>query len=415
MKVPSCSDHRYRVLVVGPLPPPYAGPELSMKAFLESPLKDKYDLHHLSTNVRSSNAEKGRLGIRLIVAFASFVTRLLVSLVWIRPHIVYTYVTATRMGWIGRDVWCIALSRLFRAKVVVHMRAGHLVHRLKKATRFEKAIIAWAGRRVSFGLVQSPSLASQFEGIVPPDRIAVVPNMIDTKRYAEVKPSSDGRLRLLFLGHLTTAKGYCEILRVMPHVAGIHPSVLFQFAGTKKKKERNVLHNQQTGALLPDHDPEEVFERLINGRFEKNYAYLGVLSEPEKITAIQECDVFVLPSFSEGFSMAILEAMSIGRPVVCTSVGAMQDFFQTGRNGEMIPPGDTKALQDAILRLLDDAAYRRQCGEENARYVRECFSQPAVAKEYERVFDRAVDGGCHSGHDNRRGVSAKAGELNATR
>ncbi len=358
---------------------------------VESPLAEEFQLNYLSTNVRASNSSKGRLGLEIVIAFFRFFSRLTLSLARTRPDIVYYYVTATRMGWLGRDVWCIVLSHYFGAKVVIHMRAGHFRHRLKEASRIEMALIRWACRRVTYALVQAPSLRDQFEGLARSDRLVVVPNMIDVDRYAAVLPEDCKPGRILFLGHLSVAKGYCELLKAIPRVARHFPQVRFEFAGAKLDKERNVHHVQTTGEPLPDEDPEKCWRDNVEGRFEENYRYLGMLDEEAKIAALKACDFLVLPSFSEGFSMAVLEAMAMGKPVVCTAVGAMRDYVVSGRHGEVVEPGDTDALVSAINKLLADRAYRNRVVAENSVYVREQFSQAVIAAELSRLFLAAIE------------------------
>jgi glycosyltransferase involved in cell wall biosynthesis len=380
-----------RVLVIGPYPPPFSGPEMAIKALLESPIRDSFEIDHLTTNVHRKNTFKGKLRLGLIAAFCSFISRLTTRLVRTRPSIVYYFVTATRLGWFGRDVWCIAVSRLFGAKVVIHMRAGHFKHNLTKAGRLEWAIIRWACHRTAWSLVQSESLRDQFVDLAPNNRIAVVHNMIDTDRYAAVHPADHDANCLLFLGHLTEAKGYCELLKAIATVASHHPNVVFYFAGTKLDRERNVHHVQTTGELLAGESPEECYDNYVANRCDANYRYLGVLDEEEKIAALRKCNFLILPSYSEGFSMAVLEALTIGKPVVCTAVGAMRDILESGVHGEVIEPGDTDALSSGILRLLDDPEYRNRTASLNARYARENFSQAVIARRLQALFESALE------------------------
>jgi glycosyltransferase involved in cell wall biosynthesis len=363
---------------------------MAIKMLLESPLNEAYELVHLSTNVRKSNADKGQFGPALVAAFFKYVIRLVGALVRQRPDVVYSFVTATRMGWLGRDVWTIALSRMFGAKVVIHMRGGHFRHRLKAASRAEIALVRWACRRAHKCLVQGPSLRNQFEGLARPEAIAVVPNMIDVERYSAVPPGECEPGRILFLGHLTVAKGYCEVLKVIPEIIGEFPIALFEFAGTRIAKERNVLHVQTTGTPLPMDDPQICWDENIKGRFEEHCRHLGMLDEDAKMAALRRCDFMVLPSFSEGFSMAVLEAMAMGKPVVTTAVGAMRDYVRDGINGRVIEPGDTAALAAAIRRLLGDRGFRDRIAARNARQVREQFSQSVIGEQLGNVFEELL-------------------------
>jgi glycosyltransferase involved in cell wall biosynthesis len=70
---------------------------------------------------------------------------------------------------------------------------------------------------------------------------------------------------------------------------------------------------------------------------------------------LQKASIFVLPSFAEGFPVAILEAMAAGLPVVSTHVGGIPDMIHPGENGFLFDPGDVNALADIIESLIPNA------------------------------------------------------------
>jgi glycosyltransferase involved in cell wall biosynthesis len=74
-------------------------------------------------------------------------------------------------------------------------------------------------------------------------------------------------------------------------------------------------------------------------------------------------DVFALPSSSEGLAIALIEAMTLGRPSVVTRVGGLTEVVEHGKQGLVVEPGDTDALADAIVTLLRDIDLRRHLGE----------------------------------------------------
>jgi glycosyltransferase involved in cell wall biosynthesis len=381
-------DPPMRVLFVGPTPPPCAGPEAAMQQLLNSRLVEEFDVQLLRTNVRRSNEDKGRPGLPLVKAFVSFNARLVRDLLVHRPEVVYSFVTATRLGWLGRDVWCVLLARALGARVVLHMRAGHFRNNLRSASRIEHAIIRRACRAASLCLVQAESLRTQFEGLAPPERIEVVPNMINTTRYSDPAPTAFDPNLVLFLGHLSTAKGFCDLLKALPDVATRHPDVRLCCAGARITSERNVFHTQTTGEVIPPEDPEDLVRATTRGPHAANYRYLGFLAEGAKLEWLRQCSFLVLPSHSEGFSMAVLEAMSMGKPVICTPVGAMRDVVQDGVNGLLVPPGDPERLAEAMCRLLADRELRDRIATRNGTYVREHFTQDVVAEELALHFRR---------------------------
>ena len=75
-------------------------------------------------------------------------------------------------------------------------------------------------------------------------------------------------------------------------------------------------------------------------------------------------DIFVLPSYSEGVSLALLEAMAAGLPVIATAVGGLPEVVEDGVTGLLIPPRDAEALAGALERLLADPAWARKLGDQ---------------------------------------------------
>jgi glycosyltransferase involved in cell wall biosynthesis len=97
-------------------------------------------------------------------------------------------------------------------------------------------------------------------------------------------------------------------------------------------------------------------------------------------------DIFVLPSYSEGLSNALMEAMSSGCACIATDVGGNAFLLQNGVSGFLYPPGDREALRAHIRRLLDDVAKRRSMGEAARKRIEETFSWEVVGKQYEALF-----------------------------
>jgi glycosyltransferase involved in cell wall biosynthesis len=102
-------------------------------------------------------------------------------------------------------------------------------------------------------------------------------------------------------------------------------------------------------------------------------------------------DLFVLPSIHEGLSIALLEAMAAGKPVVVTRVGGMPEVVEDGVEGLIVPPANPEALSRAILTLLRDADLRAQCGDA-ARQRSAHFNNATAAERLEQVYGELL--GC---------------------
>jgi glycosyltransferase involved in cell wall biosynthesis len=380
-----------KILFIGPYPPPYSGPEMAMKTLLESELSISYEIRFLKTNVRSSNEHKGKIDLHIVIAFFSFVIRLIGALLDHRPTLVYYFVTATGLGWLGRDVWCIFISRLFGAKVIIHMRAGHFRYNYDQLDTLQKKVIKAACSLVSLAFVQADCLRNQFKGLISENRIATVYNAIDVSHHQNQNPFKYSPCTVLFLGLLTYAKGYCDILKIIPAIAEKYPDVRFCFAGTKIKGERNVFHNQVNGRPIHFEDPDACYDIFVKGKYDRNYEYLGIISGKEKVDRIKNCTVFVLPSYSEGFSMAILEALTLGKPLVCTPVGALGEIIKDEINGLLVAPGDLEGLEQAIERLLGDSDLRNRMALTNLAYGQASFSKEIIAARIAYYFDSVIN------------------------
>jgi len=93
--------------------------------------------------------------------------------------------------------------------------------------------------------------------------------------------------------------------------------------------------------------------------------FLGFLDEDKIIRELQDCDLFVLPSFVEGLPVSAMEAMAIGVPVIATNIAGTSELVEHGRTGLLVRPSDSQALADAILKMVADYDLRlgvAECG-----------------------------------------------------
>ncbi len=105
---------------------------------------------------------------------------------------------------------------------------------------------------------------------------------------------------------------------------------------------------------------------------------------PEIMHAI---DILLAPSFSEGFSNAILEAMAAGKPVLASAVGGNREQIVNAETGYLTPPGESAALAHALLTLAASPERRRQMGEAAAARAQEKFSVQAMTAAHARLYE----------------------------
>lgn len=124
-------------------------------------------------------------------------------------------------------------------------------------------------------------------------------------------------------------------------------------------------------------------------------------NRPDVPAVLAACDVFVFPSYSEGFGMVALEASAAGCPVVAYDLPPFHEFLLPGRTALLVPLGDVAALTAAVLSLLQDPDRRRAMGEAASEDARRRFPADGVARVFRAVYDDVL--GAAADQDRRRG------------
>ena len=97
-------------------------------------------------------------------------------------------------------------------------------------------------------------------------------------------------------------------------------------------------------------------------------------------------DVFVLPSYTEGFPLTTLEAMLAGVAVVASDVGGVSESVIHDETGLLVRPGDVDGLAVALQRLVDDPSLRRRLTDAGRAMVQERFTAPTMARRFEELY-----------------------------
>ena len=130
---------------------------------------------------------------------------------------------------------------------------------------------------------------------------------------------------------------------------------------------------------------EELRKTCVVLKIEKNVIFAGERSDIPEILSLT--DIFVLPSLREGLSLAILEAMACGKPVIATNVGGVPEVVKDGISGILVSPKDPEALHSAMNELLGDREKRKKMGHNGKRVCNESFDSETMIGKIEDLYD----------------------------
>jgi glycosyltransferase involved in cell wall biosynthesis len=210
--------------------------------------------------------------------------------------------------------------------------------------------------RIVFFHPQPPSLLKRL-GIA--GKSQVIPSGIDPAQYGP--PSrNDNEVTVTYIGRLESVKGVDDLL------AAVVPL----------KKNFSDLAIQVIGWYRDGHP--------LVAKYKDQVRFTGLRHDIADI--LRSTDIFVLPSYSEGLSNALMEAMASGCACIATEVGGNRFLIQNGISGFLFPVADREALAAHVRRLLDDPAKRHAMGDAARKRIEDQFSWEKIGRQYQELF-----------------------------
>ena len=199
----------------------------------------------------------------------------------------------------------------------------------------------------------------------PAERFTIVPGAVDTQRFhlaAERKPA--GPAAILYHGRVDRRKGVLDFLQALHGLRGEWRATI--------------------SGIGPDLDPARSLTQKLG--LSERVRFSGYADYAAVPALYREHDIFASPTYAEGFSNTILEAMASGLAVVsCRSVGVV-DCLRDGDNGLLVEAGDVPALRGALQRVVDDPSLRADLATAALDECRETYSWEAVGGQIMAVY-----------------------------
>ncbi len=237
----------------------------------------------------------------------------------------------------------------------------------------------WVSRRATMVAVSENLKQFIVEQVgVSADRIKVLYNGVDALPHCERTevekckkelglPETDQIVGVV--GNLYPVKGHQYLIDGIPTVLKKCPNTSFVFAG------RGQLET-------------ELKEQAHRLGLDQRVHFLGLRQDIPRILSL--LDVFVLPSLSEGLSMAILEAMIAGKPVLATQVGGNPELVLDGQTGFLVPPRDSQALASRLVTLLTNRPQAVQFAEQGKYRAEGQFSLQTMVRTHQTLYEECL-------------------------
>jgi len=188
-----------------------------------------------------------------------------------------------------------------------------------------------------------------------------ISNIIDIPQNVQAR-NSNQTTHIVTVGQLIPRKGYETFIEALKVVAHSGADFSVSMAGNGESRQH--------------------LEFLSKG-LEKNITFLGDVEDISSL--LHSADLFVHPSYREGLSNAVLEAMAAGLPVIASNSGS-GELIEDKKSGLLFHAGDSDALADAILSLIRNAEQRKTLGEEARNFVQNNCNEAFITECYENIY-----------------------------
>lgn len=295
-----------------------------------------------------------------------------------RPHIVHTH--TSKAGVLGR-----AAAWITGVPVIIHTPHGHVFYGHFPAMpswvflQIERALAGITDGLIGLTLAETREHLER--GVGQADHFAVVPSGIDLDRFRKARangktipawfgcPSSAHVVGSV--GWLTDVKGHRFLIDALALLKNEYRNLHLVIVGTGDQHDALLRRAEQAGISHAVH--------LLGHREDIDACLAGF-------------DSFVLPSLNEGMGRALIEAMAAGLPVIASRVGGVPALIEDGKNGLLVPAGDSSALADAIRKVVDDVAWAVELGTRGSKTIDTSYGVTAMVQSIEATYRKALAG-----------------------
>ena len=252
-------------------------------------------------------------------------------------------------------------SKLWKKKVIVHFHAFSPETTINgKYQNVYKFLFEHADKVIVLSQLWKKYVNNTFH---LGDKIQVIYNPCTT----EILPEKYTKQNIiLYAGTVNKRKGYADMIKAFAKIASQYPNWKIVFAGNGEIDNGKKLAKELG--------------------IESQTQFLGWINGKDKDKAFKEASIFCLPSYAEGFPMAVLDAWAYGLPVITTPVGGIPDIAKDGENLLLFHPGDCDKLAIQMENLIKDKNLREKISEQSSILAKTKFNIKTINREISNLY-----------------------------
>ncbi len=303
------------------------------------------------------NFKRGNVAYKMLVTMLGYVETFFRLLFDRKIKIVHIH-TASGNGF-KRNIPFVNLSAAMGKKVVLHIHSGRFNDYYEENHELVEKVFS----KCAVVVALTKEIKAFYEQMGC-KKVIVINNIIE---YPEIRNITfgDDAIHMLYLGVITKTKGIYDLIEVISeHKEEFEGKLILHVGGNKEVEKLQ--------SMIAGHHLENVV------KFE------GWVSGDNKIELLNKCDVFVLPSYTEGVPISILEALSYGDFIIATNVGGIPEIVNSD-NGILFTPADKNALYAALNKVIKERPFEkiRQLIKDSAKN----YLPDVVGAQLERLYE----------------------------
>ncbi len=261
-------------------------------------------------------------------------------------------------------------KKIFRKKIIYHVHSDSFDAYYRDSFKLQRKLVAYFVNGSDVLICLSPFWLTFFKETFRSKRTTIVNNVIhDPVKKASVLMGNDNIpvVHFLFMGRIGNRKGIFDIISVLSANKDFFLGKMKLFIGG-------------------DGEAEKLKEAIKHNGLSDFVEYVGWAAGDKKNQLFLNAHVYILPSYSEGLPISILEAMSYGLPVISTPVGGTPEIVKSDSNGILVQPGDLQGIKSAMAFFINNPQQIREFGKASLNGVAPYF--PAfVSGQLQEVYE----------------------------